>query len=129
MGLTGKRTPGQPFLDIAAGWKEGDSGGVCYACPVVDEHGNFLITTRNAEPLYDKNRNQGCDIDVKWRPGHFQEPGLSGLNAVMFDNKMIGANGVEEFILEKGLLDPTEMTTTLYYLAAARDIPEAKSMG
>ena len=51
MALPGKRTPGKAFLDVAAG----AAGGVCFACPITDSDGNFLITDRNANPLYDKD--------------------------------------------------------------------------
>ena len=49
MDLPGKRLPGKPFLDIGAGWSQGVASGGCYACPIADEAGNFLITERNAE--------------------------------------------------------------------------------
>ena len=54
MSLTGKRAPGYPFLDVGAGG--------CFACPITDATGNFLIADRNANPLYDKTDNTGCTI-------------------------------------------------------------------
>ena len=36
MGLTGRRMPGKPFLDIG--------GGGCYACPNADDDGTILVT-------------------------------------------------------------------------------------
>ncbi len=43
----GRRIPGRPFLDVGAGWAQGQASGLCYACPVVDRDGYFLITDRS----------------------------------------------------------------------------------
>ena len=90
MSLSGKRTPGNAFLDVAA-----VAGGGCFACPISDETGNFLITDRNANPLYDKDFNTGCSIKLKWQPAPFYEPGLAYMQ------------GVKELIWEKKLFDGT----------------------
>ena len=117
MKLKGKRLPGKPFLDIAGGWNQGVAAGGCYACPVMDEEGNILITQRNASPIY--GENQGCDVLFKWKPGYFQEPGMAGLA------------GMKEFIAESKLLDSGKVTAGLYFQAASRgmkiDSPEAKA--
>jgi hypothetical protein len=116
MKLKGKRVPGKPFLDIAGGWSQGVASGGCYACPVMDEEGNILITERNAAPIYGENK--GCNILFKWKPGRFPEPG------------MVGLAGVPEFIREEGLLNEPLLTARLYLLAEARDLgkgtPQAK---
>jgi hypothetical protein len=116
MKLKGKRQPGKPFLDIAGGWNQGVASGGCYACPVTDEEGNILITERNAKPIY--GENQGCDVLLKWKPGHFPEPGMSGLA------------GMKEFIAESKLLESEKVTAGLYFQAKSRgmkpDSPEAK---
>jgi len=116
MKLKGKRSPGKPFLDIAGGWNQGVASGGCYACPVMDEEGNVLITQRNAAPIYGENK--GCDILFKWKPGYFPEPG------------MIGLAGEREFILENRLFDPSVLTARLYFLAESRGLgkgaPQAK---
>jgi hypothetical protein len=113
MGLPGKRTPGKPFLDIAAGWSQGVISGGCYACPVVDEGGNFLVSSRNYSPIYDKDNNLGCRIDMKWKPSFFNQPGLSGLA------------GIKEIIWENRLFEKDRITTALYAQAASRGITDA----
>lgn len=116
MKLKGKRLPGKPFLDIAGGWDRREASGGCFACPVVDEEGNILITERNAKPIY--GENQGCNILLKWKPGYFPEPG------------MIGLAGVSDLIRENRLFDPSVMTARLYFLAESRGLgkgtPQAK---
>lgn len=116
MKLTGKRLPGKPFLDIAGGWNQGVASGGCYACPVMDEEGNILITERNAKPIY--GENQGCNILLKWKPGNFPEPGLQGIA------------GAREFILESNLLEWKLLTARLNFLAESRGLgkgtPQAK---
>jgi hypothetical protein len=111
MGLTGHRTPGYPFLDIAAGG--------CFACPIVDETGNFLITDRNANALYDKTNNTGCTVKMKWQPPPFHEPGLAYMQ------------GVKDLIWEQGLFNGARITGYLYDLAQAKGLgdetPEAKA--
>ena len=102
MSLPGARTPGKPFLDIAAGATQSSSNGVCFACPVVDEKGNFLISDRNANALYDKDTNTGCTILLKWSPAPFYEPGL----AYMY--------GVKDLIWEQKLFDGARITGYLY---------------
>jgi hypothetical protein len=119
MSLAGKRTPGRPFLDIAAGWSQGVASGGCYACPIVDETGNFLITERNGNPIYDKDGNQGCSINYKWQPAPFVEPGLAYMQ------------GVKDLIWEQKLLDGNRILGLLYDLAETRGLgnatPEAKA--
>ena len=105
MSLTGKRAPGNPFLDIGAGG--------CFACPIVDDTGNFLIAERNANPLYDKTGNTGCTIKVKWEPSPFCEPGLAGMQ------------GVKDVIWEQRLFDGTRITGYLYDLAEAKGLGDA----
>ena len=119
MNLAGKRSPGRPFLDIAAGWNQGASGGGCFACPMVDDAGNFLITERNGNPLYNKDNNSGCNIMLKWQPPAFSDTGLAYLQ------------GVKDLIWEQRLFDGDRITGFLYDMAAARDLgdatPEAKA--
>lgn len=119
MDLAGKRTPGKPFLDIAAGWHQGVASGGCYACPVTDEAGNFLITERNASPIYDRGNNTGCSIRLKWQPGEFLEPGLAYMP------------GVKELIWEQRIFDTSEVTAYLYDMAESQGFgsatPEAKA--
>jgi hypothetical protein len=110
MSLLGKRTPGKPFLDIAAGWSQGVASGGCYACPIIDEAGNFLITARNGNPIYDKTNNEGCRINFKWQPPLFTEPGLSGLR------------GVKEVIWENRLFEQDRITSFLYLQAESRGL-------
>jgi hypothetical protein len=102
MNLPGKRMPGKPFLDIAAGWSQGVISGGCYTCPVTDEAGNFLVSARNYKPIYDKDNNTGCRINLKWKPPAFAEPGLSGLA------------GVKEIIWENRLFEKEHITAALY---------------
>ena len=109
MNLPGKRTPGQPFLDVAAG---GNSNGTCWACPITDEDGNFLITDRNTNALYG-DTNTGCTIKLKWQPAAVYEPGL----AYMF--------GVKELIWDQRLFDGTLITGFLYDQAAGLDKGDA----
>jgi hypothetical protein len=119
MDLPGKRTPGKPFLDIGAGSFVGDSSGACYACPIADEAGNFLITERNAKPIYDKAGNTGCTVKLKWQPPPFYEPGLTYMQ------------GVKEVIWDQKLFDGDRITGFLYDLAEAEKLgdatPEAKA--
>jgi hypothetical protein len=103
MSLAGKRAPGYPFLDVAAGG--------CFACPVSDATGNFLVTDRNANPLYDRSNNTGCTIQLKWQPAPFYEPGLAYMR------------GVKDVIWEQGLFNGTRMTGYLYDLAEAKGLP------
>ena len=100
-----KERPGKPFLDIAGGWNQGSASGGCFACPIVDSEGNFLITERNLNPIY--GENQACNILVKFRPATFTRPGLSGLNA-------------KALILEANLLDPAFLSMFLHTLAQAK---------
>lgn len=111
MGLTGKRQPGRPFLDIGAGWAQGQASGLCYACPVVDNDGNMLITDRNARSVMGSD---GCSIRFKWQPPTFKEPGMAGLNAA-------------GMALSTSLLDPVAFTSELYLLAAGLKIPQAQA--
>lgn len=115
--LPGKSMAGKPFLDIAAGWNGQTASGNCYSCPIVDSEGNFLITSRNENPLYAAD-NKGCNVLLKYKPGGFQHPGMSGL---MVKNR----------ILESRLLDSPELLTRLHSLAYARgmaiDSPEARA--
>ena len=117
MGLAGKRSPGKPFLDILAGWSQSVASGGCYACPAVDEQGNFLITARNDFPIYNKETNAGCRINFKYQPAPFTEPGLSGLR------------GVREVIWENRVFEGDTLTRSLYDQAEQRDMlrtsPEA----
>jgi hypothetical protein len=118
MNLPGKRLPGKPFLDIAAGATQASSDGVCFACPVSDSEGNFLISDRNGNPLYDKDTNTGCTIKMKWQPATFYEPGLGYMQ------------GVKDLIWERRLFDGARITGFLYDQAEALGLgdatPEAK---
>jgi len=105
--LSGKRIAGRAFLDIGAGWAQGQASGVCYACPEVDAAGNFLITDRTAASV---TSAQACAIRLKWTPPAFVEPGLAGL-------------GAAAIVAEQRILDPAGFTTELYLLAAANKIP------
>ena len=105
--MSGKRIAGRPFLDIGAGWSQGQASGVCYACPEVDADGNFLITDRTAASV---TSAQACAIRLKWTPPAFVEPGLAGL-------------GAAAIVAEQRILDPAGFTTELYLLAAANKIP------
>jgi hypothetical protein len=110
MGLTGKRQPDKPFLDIAGGWSSSVTSGGCFACPVVAENGDFLISRRNARPISSRTNNSGCTIDLQWTPPVFPEPGLSGLK------------GVKDMLFESQVwLRPGDITMTL--------LMEARSMG
>jgi hypothetical protein len=113
MDLPGKRSPGRPFLDIAAGWHQGLLNGGCYACPIADETGNFLITERNADAIYDKDGNTGCTIGLKWQPPPFFDPGLAYMQ------------GVKEVIWEQRLLDVDKISGFLYDMAEARELGDA----
>ena len=104
MKLTDKRAPGNPFLDVGAGG--------CYACPIVDNTGNFLIAERNANPLYGTS-NSGCTINVQWKPAAFAEPGLASME------------GVKDVIWEQKLFDAAHITGYLYDLAEARGLGDA----
>jgi hypothetical protein len=118
MNLPGKRSPGKPFLDIAAGAGNGYAAG-CFACPVTDEQGNILLTDRNANPLYDKSNNNGCRILMKWQPPRFPEPGLAYMQ------------GVKDVIWDRRLFDDGRITGFLYDMAEAQGFgdatPEAKA--
>jgi hypothetical protein len=113
MNLSGKRTPGRPFLDIAAGWNQGIACGVCFACPIIDETGNFLIADRNANPLYSTETNNGCAIKLKWQPAGFLEPGLAYMQ------------GVKDVIWEQKLFDGSRITGYLYDLAESQGLGDA----
>jgi hypothetical protein len=112
MNLAGKRTPGKPFLDIAAGAGDGYAAG-CFACPIADEAGNFLITSRNANALYDRDNNNGCRVLMKWQPPTFSEPGLAYLQ------------GIKEVIWEQKLFEGNRITGFLYDLARSQDLGDA----
>jgi len=105
--LSGKRIPGRPFLDIGAGWTQGQASGVCYACPEVDAAGNFLVTDRTAASVTSAH---ACAIRFKWTPPPFVEPGLAEL-------------GAAAIVAEQRILDPAGFTNALYLLAAANKIP------
>jgi hypothetical protein len=104
--LNGKRMPGRPFLDIGAGWSQGQASGLCYACPAIDDAGNFLITDRTLSAV---TSDQACAVRLKYKPGWFAEPGLAGL-------------GAASLILDQKILDPGNLTAQLYLLAAANKV-------
>lgn len=104
----GRRLPGRPFLDVGAGWAQGQASGLCYACPVVDRDGYFLITDRSASAV---TAGDACAIRMKYGPAPFPEPGMAGLATV-------------GLIQEKQLLDPTVFTVELYRQAAANGIEQ-----
>jgi hypothetical protein len=108
MDLAGKRLPGKPFLDIGAGWSQGVASGGCYACPIADEAGNFLITERNADSIYNKDSNTGCTVELKYQPSAFSDPGLSYIQ------------GVKDLIWEQRVLDTDKITAFLYDLAESQ---------
>lgn len=103
MNLPGKRSPGKPFLD----GNRGLTNGACFACPITDSDGNFLITTRNLNSLADKDSNTGCSIQLKWQPSPFAEPGLAYMQ------------GVKDLIWEQKLFDGARITGYLYDAAEA----------
>ena len=105
MDLAGQRSPGKPFLDVGAGG--------CFSCPITDEAGNFLITDRNANPVYDKISNNGCTVKLKWQPAPFYEPGLAYMQ------------GVKDAIWEQKLFDGDRITGLLYDLAQSQGLGDA----
>ena len=114
MELKDKRQPDKPFLDIAGGWSAGSLSGGCFACPTVDENGDFLLTSRNANSLLDRNNNTGCDINFRWKAPAFPEPGLSGLE------------GAKEILLELSTLQrPSDVTVSLRMAGDARGLKAA----
>jgi hypothetical protein len=104
----GKRLPGRPFLDVGAGWAQGQASGLCYACPVVDRDGYFLITDRSTSAV---TAGDACAIRMKYGPAPFPEPGMAGLGTVAL-------------IQEKQVLDPAGFTRELYRQAAANGIEQ-----
>jgi hypothetical protein len=104
----GKRFPGRPFLDVGAGWAQGQASGLCYACPVVDRDGNFLITDRSANPVTASN---ACAVRMKYAPAPFPEPGMAGL-------------ATAALIQDRQILDPAGFTMELYRQARANDIQQ-----
>ena len=105
----GKRLPGRPFLDVGAGWAAGQASGLCYACPVVDKDGYFLITDRSASAV---TAGDACAIRMKYGAAPFAEPGLAGLGTVAL-------------IQEKQVLDPVGFTRELYRQAFANGIEQS----
>ena len=101
--------PGRPFLDVGAGWAQGKASGLCYACPVVDKDGYFLITDRSGSAV---TAGDACAIRMKYGPAPFPEPGLAGLATV-------------GLIQEKQILDPTGFTRELYRQAFANGIEQS----
>jgi hypothetical protein len=104
----GKRMPGRPFLDVGAGWAQGQASGLCYACPVVDRDGNFLITDRTASAV---TSGDACAIRMKYTAAPFSEPGMAGLATL-------------GLIQDKQVLDSAGFTRELYRQALANDIPQ-----
>jgi hypothetical protein len=104
----GKRLPGRPFLDVGAGWAQGQASGLCYACPVVDRDGNFLITDRSANAVTSGN---ACAVRMKYTATPFSEPGMAGLATV-------------GLIQDRQLLDSAGFTRELYRQALANDIQQ-----
>jgi hypothetical protein len=104
----GRRMPGRPFLDVGAGWAAGQAGGACYACPVVDRDGNFLITDRSGSAV---TAGDACTIRMKYTAAPFTEPGMAGLATV-------------GLIQEKQILDPTGFSRELYRQAAANGVQQ-----
>lgn len=114
--ITAKERPGKPFLDIAGGWNDGKISGGCYACPIVDKDGNFLISERNLNPIYDPEK--ACNVLVQFKPAPFVPAGLNNL-------------GAKSLILEKNLLNPAILGLFLHAQAKgygkAEDSPEARA--
>ena len=104
----GKRMPGRPFLDVGAGWAAGQAGGACYACPIVDRDGNFLITDRSGSAV---TAGDACAIRMKYTAVPFTEPGMAGL-------------ATAALIQEKQVLDPVLFTKELYRQGLAAGIPD-----
>ena len=104
----GKRIPGRPFLDVGAGWAQGKASGLCYACPVVDRDGNFLIADRNVNPVTASN---ACEVRMKYTPKPFREPGMAGLATVAL-------------IQDRQILDAAGFTLELYRNAFANNIKQ-----
>jgi hypothetical protein len=116
MGLKGKREPDKPFLDIAGGWSAGVPAGGCFSCPVVDENGDIVVTSRNANSLANRNDNSGCDVRFRWTPPIFPEPGLSSLE------------GVKDVLFERNLLlRPGDISLFLRFTADAQGLDHAKT--
>jgi hypothetical protein len=104
----GRRMPGRPFLDVGAGWAAGQAGGACYACPVVDRDGYFLITDRTGSAV---TAGDACAIRMKYGPAPFSEPGMAGLATV-------------GLIQDKQILDSVGFTRELYRQALANGIEQ-----
>jgi len=107
----GKRMPGRPFLDVGAGWAQGKASGLCFACPVVDRDGNFLITDRNINPVSASN---ACDVRMRYTATPFTEPGMAGLATV-------------GLIQDSKILDAAGFTMELYREALAHQVQEPKA--
>ena len=72
--------------------------------PSSDETGNFLITDRNANPIYDTD-NTGCTIKLKWQPAPFYEPGLAymqGVKDVIWEQKLFDGDPDHRLSLRLG---------------------------
>lgn len=107
MGLAGMRTPDKPFLDIAAGWSQGATGGGCYACPAILEDGSIVVTERNLNTLIGKpTGNNGCNVKVSYKPLPFPEPGLMGID------------GVRDLVTERFYFEVPQLVTAVLHAAA-----------
>lgn len=116
--LAGRTMPGKPFLDIGAGWNQGSASGACFTCPTIDTEGNFVITERNGNPIYNVD-NQGCTIRLKYKPPAFARPGITQLN------------GAKEVVLQTSLLSHQKLTRFLHEIAIgkgmAKDSAQARA--
>ena len=108
-----KRRPGEAFLDLSGLTlgPQGFQGAECYACPVTDETGNYLIAPRGSNSLLNRVNNAGCQVQMKYTPGTFVEPGLSSLP---------GASDVlnQEQVFQR----PNSLTKYLFDMATQRKL-------
>ena len=111
---TDQRLPGNPFPDLASGMYVNSGAAACWACPVMDSVGNFVVTHRNGLGLFNKTGNNGCTIQFKYKPPAFPEPGLSGLG------------GVKEVLFEKQIFARSNaLTKYLYGVAQGANLSAA----
>jgi hypothetical protein len=114
-----KRRPGEAFVDVSGVTisTAGFQGAQCYACPVSDENGNYLIAPRGPNSLLNRAvGNNGCRVDMKYQPGTFVEPGLSGLA------------GVSDVLTQEQVFQrPNSLTKYLFAMAAQRKLSGAQA--
>ena len=106
MNLSGKRTPGKAFLDIA-----GPGGVLCLPRHRCDRELSDLRPQRQFS--LHKDSNTGCSIKLKWQPPTFYEPGLAYMQ------------GVKDLIWERKLFDGARITGYLYDAAEVKGLGDA----